>query len=51
MKEKLDKAFADNAKAHERLSVAIDNWSASHKELYKSIGTILKWQNIPHVQK
>ena len=37
MKEKLDKAFADNAKAQERLSVAIDNWSAAHKELYKNI--------------
>ena len=44
MKEKLDTrlyfcnpAFADNAKAHKRLNIAIDNWSATHKELYKNI--------------
>ena len=42
MKEKLDKAFADNAKAHERLSVAIDNWTEAHKQLYESLGELLK---------
>jgi|ETNmetMinimDraft_3_1059899.scaffolds.fasta_scaffold926781_1 hypothetical protein len=41
MKEKLDKAFADNAKAQERLSVAIDDWTVSQEVLYNSIATIL----------